>query len=75
MEKNSIICYTYKKGGDTMASNEKELNVFLLAHLDSIEDALLIAEKEHAEETIEFLKRRKAQVERMLYQKPPISGE
>ncbi len=58
-----------------MATNEKELNVFLLAHLDSIEDALAIAEKENAKETVAFLKRRKAQIERMIYQKPPILSE
>ncbi len=58
-----------------MPTNEKELNVFLLSHLDSIEDALAIAEKENAVETIAFLKKRKAQLERMIYQKPPITSE
>ncbi len=57
-----------------MPTNEKELNVHLLDQLDLIEDTLLIAEKENSTETIAFLKRRKAQVERKLYQKPPISG-
>ncbi len=57
-----------------MPTNEKELNVHLLDQLDLIEDTLLIAEKENSTETVAFLKRRKAQVERKLYQKPPISG-
>ena len=54
---------------------EKELNIDLFARLDIIEEALAIAEKEDAKETIEFLKLKKRQVERMLYQKPPLISE
>lgn len=56
-----------------MPTNEKELNVFLLAHLDTIEDALEVAQEEQAANTIKYLEKRKKQIERMLYQNPPIS--
>lgn len=56
-----------------MATTDKQLNVDLLARLDIIEDALELAEKENATETIAYLKKRKKQVERMLYQSPPLT--
>lgn len=58
-----------------MPTSEKEINVDLLARLDIIEDALELAEKENAKETVAYLQKRKKQVERMLYQKPPITSE
>ena len=58
-----------------MPTSEKELNVNLLARLDIIEDALELAEKENAKETVAYLQKRKKQVERMLYQNPPIISE
>ncbi len=54
---------------------EKEINGYWLDHLDTVEDALALAEKEHATETIAFLKHRKEQLERKLYQKPPLISE
>ena len=55
-------------------ASEKELNVDLFARLDIIEDALELAKKENATETAAYLEKRKKQVERMLYQQPPLMG-
>ena len=54
---------------------EKEINVYLLDQLDLIEDLLEVATKENAKETIALLEKRKKQVERKLYQKPPLVNE
>ncbi|MBQ7564341.1 MAG: hypothetical protein IJT16_10165 [Lachnospiraceae bacterium] len=54
---------------------EKELNVTLLRELKTIEDALKLARKENATETIAFLENEKVWLERMLYQTPPVSQE
>ena len=54
---------------------EKEINVYLLDQLDLIEDVLEVAEKEGATETVELLKKRKKQLERKLYQQPPLVTE
>jgi len=51
---------------------DKELNVHLFDQLDIVEDALEIAESEHASKTIEYLKNKKKKIERKLYQKPPL---
>ena len=54
---------------------EKEINVYLLDQLDLIEDLLEVALKENAKETVALLEKRKKQVERKLYQKPPLVNE
>ena len=54
---------------------EKEINVYLLDQLDLIEDVLEVAEKEGATETVELLKKRKKQLERKIYQQPPLVTE
>ena len=52
-------------------ASEKELNVLLFYQLELIEDALKIAKKEGASETVDFLEQAKARTERKLYQNPP----
>ena len=68
------ICVSIYKEGLIMAL-EKEINVYLLDQLDLIEDVLEVAEKEGATETVELLKKRKKQLERKLYQQPPLVTE
>ena len=50
---------------------EKEINIYLLNQLDTIEDAIEIAKKENAAETLAFLEKTKRRIERKLYQTPP----
>ena len=54
--------------------SDRELNVNLLNQLDLIEETLAIATGENAEKTKAFLEMKKKQVERKLYQKPPLFG-
>ncbi len=54
---------------------EKEINIYLLNQLEVIEDALELAKKENAVETIAFLEKSKKRVERKLYQQPPLINE
>ena len=60
--------------GDDMGS-EKEINVYLLNELDLIEDATEVAKERDPEKMLEFLEKRKKQIERKLYQKPPMTSE
>lgn len=55
-----------------MPSNEKKLNCNLFDQLSLIEEAEEIAREENAEKTLRFLAKKKHQVERKLYQKPPL---
>lgn len=55
-----------------MPTNEKELNCNLFDQLSLIEEAEEIAKKENAENTLRFLAMKKRQIERKLYQKPPL---
>ena len=55
--------------------SEKEINVYLLNELDLIEDATEVAKERDPEKMLEFLEKRKKQIERKLYQKPPMTSE
>ncbi len=55
-----------------MLFNEKELNCNLFDQLSLIEEAEEVAREENAEKTLRFLAKKKRQVERKLYQKPPL---
>lgn len=57
-----------------MPSFEKEYNGNLLDQLDIVEDTLEIANEENAPRTVAFLTKRKKQIERKLYQKPPVQN-
>ena len=50
-----------------MPSNEKEINVNLIDRLQLVERVLVLAKKEHAEETVAFLEDEKKWIERKLY--------
>ena len=58
-----------------MPSNEKELNCNLFDQLSIIEEAEAIASEENAEKTLRFLAMKKRQIERKLYQQPPLKNE
>lgn len=58
-----------------MPSNEKELNCYLFDQLTILEDLEEIAEKEKAEETLKAIAKKRKQIERKLYQKPPLISE
>lgn len=58
-----------------MPSNEKELNCYLFDQLTILEDLEEIAEKEKAEETLKAIAKKRRQIERKLYQKPPLAYE
>ncbi len=55
-----------------MLSNEKEYNGYLFDQLSLIEEITEVAEKEHATETLAILEKKRKQVERKLYQQPPL---
>lgn len=55
-----------------MPANEKEYNGYLFDQLSLIEEITEVAEKEHATETLAILEKKRKQVERKLYQQPPL---
>ena len=55
-----------------MPTNEKEYNGYLFDQLSLIEEITEVAEKEHATETLAILEKKRKQVERKLYQQPPL---
>ncbi len=57
-----------------MLTNEKELNCYLFDHLTILDDLQEIAEKEQAVETLKAIAKKRKQVERKLYQKPPLTN-
>ena len=58
-----------------MPTNEKELNCYLFDQLSILEDLEEIAEKENAEETLKVIAKKRKQIERKLYQAPPLANE
>lgn len=57
-----------------MPMNEKELNCNLFDKLDMLEDIQEVAEKENATETLLIISKKKRQIERKLYQQPPLNN-
>ena len=56
-----------------MPTNEKEYNGYLFDQLTILEDIQEVAEKENAQETLKLIAKKRKQVERKLYQKPPLT--
>ena len=54
--------------------NEKELNCYLFDQLTILDDLEEIATEEKAENTLKAIAKKRKQVERKLYQKPPLTG-
>ena len=58
-----------------MPMNEKELNCNLFDKLDILDDIEEVAAKEKATETLKVIAKKRKQIERKLYQKPPLISE
>lgn len=58
-----------------MPTNEKEYNGHLFDQLTILDDLEEIAEKEQAVETLKVIAKKRKQIERKLYQKPPLTSE
>ena len=57
-----------------MPINEKGINCNLFDQLTILEDIEEIAEKEQATETLKLISKKRKQIERKLYQKPPLTN-
>lgn len=57
-----------------MPINEKEYNGYLFDQLTILDDLEEIAEKEKAEETLKAIAKKRKQIERKLYQQPPLTS-
>lgn len=55
-----------------MLNNEKELNCNLFDQLSLLEEIEEVAPKNNAQEVLDIINVKKKQVERKLYQKPPL---
>ncbi len=58
-----------------MPTNEKENNGYLFDQLTLLEDIEEVAEKENATDTIKIINKKRKQIERKLYQQPPLKNE
>ena len=58
-----------------MPASEKEYNGNLFDQLTILDDLEEIAEKEQAEETLKAIAKKRKQIERKLYQTPPLTRE
>lgn len=57
-----------------MPTNEKEINCYLFDQLTILDDLQEVAEKENAAETLKLISKKRKQVERKLYQQPPLTN-
>lgn len=57
-----------------MPLNEKEYNGILFDQLSLLEEIEEVAKKENAQETLKLINKKRQQVERKLYQQPPLIG-
>lgn len=55
-----------------MLTNEKEYNGYLFDQLSLLEEIEEVAEKENSEKTLEMIQKKRRQIERKLYQPPPL---
>lgn len=55
-----------------MPTNEKEYNGYLFDQLSLLEEIEEVAEKENSEKTLEMIQKKRRQIERKLYQQPPL---
>lgn len=58
-----------------MPINEKEYNGYLFDQLSILEDIEEVAKKESATETLKLIEKKRKQIERKLYQQPPLTKE
>ncbi len=55
-----------------MLMNEKEYNGYLFDQLSLLEDIEEVAQTGNTQETLKLIEKKKKQVERKLYQNPPL---
>ncbi len=55
-----------------MPINEKEYNGYLFDQLTILDDIEEVARQEHAAETLKLIEKKRRQIERKLYQNPPL---
>ncbi len=55
-----------------MPINDKEINCYLFDQLTILDDLQEVAEKENAQKTLKMIAKKRKQVERKLYQQPPL---
>lgn len=55
-----------------MPINEKEYNGYLFDQLTILDDIEEVARQEHAAETLKLIEKKRRQIERKLYQYPPL---
>ena len=55
-----------------MPINEKEYNGYLFDQLTILDDLQEVAETEHATNTLKLIDKKRKQIERKLYQIPPL---
>ncbi len=58
-----------------MPINEKEYNGILFDQLTILDDLEEVAEREQATETLKLISKKRKQIERKLYQRPPLANE
>lgn len=56
-----------------MPMTEKELNCHLLDMIDLLDDIQETAEKDNAKTTLKLIDKKRTQINRKLYQKPPLT--
>lgn len=61
------------KGSETMPISEKEYNGYLFDQLSLIEEISEVADEEKAVKTLKILEKKRRQIERKLYQQPPLT--
>lgn len=55
-----------------MPTNEKEINCNLFDQLTILDDLQEVAESENAVKTLKMIEKKRKQIERKLYQQPPL---
>ncbi len=77
-----VICYTEgvaigtgkgKEGGGYMPMTEKELNCTLFDQLSLLDDIEEAAIQDNAKSALKVIEKKRAQINRKLYQKPPLA--
>ena len=61
--------------GDYMPNNEKEINCNLFDQLSLLDDIERVAYKTDATEVLQEIAYKRKQIERKLYQKPPLTDQ
>ncbi len=57
-----------------MLTTEKEYNGYLFDQLSLLEEIELVAKEENSEKTLKLIEMKRKQIERKLYQAPPLQA-